>query len=68
MFFVFLYIIQKIIFLFFFPVLSGTLMYLNEATLLNNVRVRYIKDHIYVCFPLLLYCICTNICIQILHM
>uniref|UniRef100_A0A671YQV0 Unconventional myosin-VI n=1 Tax=Sparus aurata TaxID=8175 RepID=A0A671YQV0_SPAAU len=24
-----------------------TLMYLNEATLLNNVRVRYIKDHIY---------------------
>uniref|UniRef100_A0A3B5B5A8 Unconventional myosin-VI n=1 Tax=Stegastes partitus TaxID=144197 RepID=A0A3B5B5A8_9TELE len=24
-----------------------SLMYLNEATLLNNVRVRYIKDHIY---------------------
>ncbi|KAM3595479.1 uncharacterized protein V6R79_024107 [Siganus canaliculatus] len=24
-----------------------TLMYLNEATLLNNVRVRYNKDHIY---------------------
>lgn len=24
-------------------------MYLNEATLLNNVRVRYNKDHIYVC-------------------
>ncbi|KAM7375928.1 hypothetical protein PAMP_005689 [Pampus punctatissimus] len=24
-----------------------TLMYLNEATLLNNVRVRYSKDHIY---------------------
>lgn len=23
-------------------------MYLNEATLLNNVRVRYSKDHIYV--------------------
>lgn len=23
-------------------------MYLNEATLLNNVRVRYNKDHIYV--------------------
>lgn len=29
---------------------SGSLMYLNEATLLNNVRVRYNKDHIYVCF------------------
>lgn len=28
---------------------SGSLMYLNEATLLNNVRVRYSKDHIYVC-------------------
>lgn len=25
-------------------------MYLNEATLLNNVRVRYNKDHIYVRF------------------
>uniref|UniRef100_A0AAZ1XDS6 Myosin motor domain-containing protein n=1 Tax=Oreochromis aureus TaxID=47969 RepID=A0AAZ1XDS6_OREAU len=24
-----------------------SLMYLNEATLLNNVRVRYSKDHIY---------------------
>lgn len=31
----------------FLPV-SGSLMYLNEATLLNNVRVRYNKDHIYV--------------------
>lgn len=30
-------------------------MYLNEATLLNNVRVRYNKDHIYVRFLLLLY-------------
>lgn len=28
----------------------GSLMYLNEATLLNNVRVRYSKDHIYVRF------------------
>lgn len=28
--------------------LSGSLMYLNEATLLNNVRVRYSKDKIYV--------------------
>ena len=27
---------------------SGSLMYLNEATLLNNVRVRYSKDRIYV--------------------
>uniref|UniRef100_A0A8C6TLM7 Unconventional myosin-VI n=1 Tax=Neogobius melanostomus TaxID=47308 RepID=A0A8C6TLM7_9GOBI len=26
---------------------SGSLMYLNEATLLNNVRVRYSKDRIY---------------------
>ena len=32
-----------------FPSSSGSLMYLNEATLLNNVRVRYNKDHIYVC-------------------
>ncbi len=31
---------------------SGSLMYLNEATLLNNIRVRYNKDHIYVCFLL----------------
>lgn len=30
----------------FLPV--GALMYLNEATLLNNVRLRYMKDHIYV--------------------
>ena len=29
--------------------LSGALMYLNEATLLNNVRRRYKKDLIYVC-------------------
>lgn len=29
-------------------VLSGSLMYLNEATLLNNIRVRYSKDKIYV--------------------
>lgn len=36
----------------FFPVSSGSLMYLNEATLLNNVRVRYNKDHIYVSFLL----------------
>lgn len=28
--------------------LSGSLMYLNEATLLNNVRLRYSKDKIYV--------------------
>ncbi|XP_068582433.1 myosin VIb isoform X2 [Cebidichthys violaceus] len=26
-----------------------SLMYLNEATLLNNVKVRYNKDHIYTC-------------------
>lgn len=31
---------------------SGSLMYLNEATLLNNVRVRYNKDLIYVCLLL----------------
>lgn len=32
-------------------VCAGSLMYLNEATLLNNVRVRYSKDKIYVsCF------------------
>lgn len=38
-------------------------MYLNEATLLNNVRVRYNKDHIYVCFfsPSILVCISTGI-------
>lgn len=34
-------------FLFLFP---GSLMYLNEATLLNNVKVRYNKDLIYVGF------------------
>lgn len=32
------------------PAPPGSLMYLNEATLLNNVRVRYSKDHIYVGF------------------
>ena len=26
----------------------GALMYLNEATLLNNIRIRYMKDCIYV--------------------
>lgn len=26
----------------------GALMYLNEATLLNNIRTRYFKDRIYV--------------------
>ena len=39
-----------ILLLLFVPsVVTGSLMYLNEATLLNNVRVRYSKDHIYVC-------------------
>lgn len=28
--------------------LPGALMYLNEATLLNNIRTRYFKDRIYV--------------------
>lgn len=28
--------------------ISGALMYLNEATLLNNVRTRYYSDKIYV--------------------
>lgn len=32
---------------------SGSLMYLNEATLLNNIRVRYSKDKIYVSVGLL---------------
>ena len=27
---------------------TGALMYLNEATLLNNVRLRYMKNGIYV--------------------
>jgi len=31
-----------------FTWLPGSLMYLNEATLLNNVRIRYSKDLIYV--------------------
>lgn len=31
-----------------FTWLPGSLMYLNEATLLNNIRVRYSKDLIYV--------------------
>lgn len=31
-----------------FPNCLGALMYLNEATLLNNVRRRYKKDLIYV--------------------
>lgn len=38
-----------------FILFPGSLMYLNEATLLNNVKVRYNKDHIYVCF-LFFYC------------
>ncbi len=29
-------------------VFLGALMYLNEATLLNNIRIRYMKDAIYV--------------------
>ena len=29
---------------------SGALMYLNEATLLNNIKIRYMKDAIYVSF------------------
>lgn len=41
-----------------FPSPSGSLMYLNEATLLNNVRVRYNKDHIYVRASSLV--ICSN--------
>ena len=28
--------------------LVGSLMYLNEATLLNNLRIRYKKNQIYV--------------------
>ncbi len=28
--------------------IAGALMYLNEATLLNNIRIRYMKDCIYV--------------------
>lgn len=28
--------------------ISGSLMYLNEATLLHNIKVRYSKDRIYV--------------------
>ncbi len=31
-------------------VFLGALMYLNEATLLNNIRIRYMKDAIYVSF------------------
>lgn len=31
-----------------FFMISGALMYLNEATLLNNIRTRYFKDSIYV--------------------
>lgn len=27
---------------------AGSLMYLNEATLLHNIKVRYSKDRIYV--------------------
>lgn len=29
-------------------IVIGALMYLNEATLLNNIRTRYFKDRIYV--------------------
>lgn len=44
-------------------------MYLNEATLLNNVRVRYSKDHIYVRpLPLLYVSVYKPfITIQLLH-
>jgi len=39
--------------------LSGALMYLNEATLLHNIRMRYQRDVIYVwCF---LYCSSTSL-------
>ena len=31
-----------------FFAVAGALMYLNEATLLNNVRLHYNKDNIYV--------------------
>lgn len=40
-----------------FTWLPGSLMYLNEATLLNNIRVRYSKDLIYVSqIPVLNFC------------
>ena len=29
-------------------IISGSLMFLNEATLLNNIRLKYKKDSIYV--------------------
>lgn len=32
----------------YFCFILGALMYLNEATLLNNIRTRYFKDRIYV--------------------
>jgi len=31
--------------------IAGALMFLNEATLLNNVRLRYMRNAIYVRFP-----------------
>ncbi len=42
---------------------TGSLMYLNEATLLNNVRVRYSKDKIYVSIFICCKC-CQRFCMS----
>lgn len=48
-----------------FTWLPGSLMYLNEATLLNNIRVRYSKDLIYVSqMPVLNFCFSLFQCLS----
>ena len=42
--------------------LSGALTYLNGATLLHNLRVRYHKDHIYVSHTV---CTCRRIILNL---
>ena len=37
-------------------------MYLNEATLLNNLRIRYKKDLIYVSIHTVIVCVCVCVC------
>ena len=45
---------------------TGSLMYLNEATLLNNLRIRYNKDLIYVSNEILInMSVCLSLCVWV---
>ena len=56
--------IITLFFCFAYVLFAGSLMYLNEATLLNNVRVRYSKDKIYVRLPAVNLTWTSNLCLN----